>query len=326
LDLIFANGRIIKMNHTDLWRNGEAYADDDDDDELSSPREDARRRTSSSSSSGSSGTWLLRNGLGEKIGEAVETAGYKAICQSMMSVLARILSTLHGQNIMRHADISLSMDSAPDLPPLAAGSIPSSGKNSNYAQNAIERAMKKGVRRRKSAQRDGDFIQRDAVVETLLSHCQISAPLLTLFPIAWQRALLGNIITLVAAVIADFCEGLEFQILGHRLSIAFNPITESDMLRQIGMMGAGFNRKRVNQERFEEAVQATADDLADTLKFLDRWHERALGSGLLRQQIANLIARVVLTLADDVLSGARIDLWAAQGGGPRLVAGLEYRQ
>jgi hypothetical protein len=32
------------------------------------------------------------------------------------------------------------------------------------------------------------FIQRDAVVETLFSHCQISAPLLKLFPLAWQRA------------------------------------------------------------------------------------------------------------------------------------------
>jgi hypothetical protein len=187
--------------------------------------------------------------------------------------------------------------------------------------------MKRGARRRKASRREGDFIQRDAVVETLLSHCQISAPLLTLFPIAWQRALLGNIITLVAAVITDFFEGVELQILGHSLSFSFKPITESDMLRHLGSSADTFNRRnRVNQEHFEAAVQATANDLAENLKFLDRWHERALGSGLLRQQIATLIARVVLTLADDVLSGARMDLWTAQAGGPRLIAGLEYRQ
>jgi hypothetical protein len=46
---------------------------------------------------------------------------------------------------------------------------------------------------------------------------------------------------------------------------------------------------------------------------------------MLRAQIANLIARIVLTLADEVLSSARIDLWSAQAGGPRMLAGLEYR-
>ena len=52
---------------------------------------------------------------------------------------------------------------------------------------------------------------------------------------------------------------------------------------------------------------------------------RALGSGVLRTQIANLVARIVLTLTDEILSGARMDLWSAQAGGPRMIAGLEYR-
>lgn len=69
-------------------------------------------------------------------------------------------------------------------------------------------------------------------------------------------------------------------------------------------------------------MQATADDVSENLKFLDRWHERALGSGMLRAQIANLIARLVLTLVGDVLSGAQMDLWAAQAGGPRM--GSQY--
>ncbi|GKY91177.1 hypothetical protein MPSEU_000090400 [Mayamaea pseudoterrestris] len=329
LDMLFASGRIVKLNHTDLWHNSDSYFDDDeDDDELSSPINNDFARQRTPAPSGGSGSWLLRNGLGEKIGEAAETAGYKAVCQSVMSVLARGLAALHGVNIMKYSDIALSMESVPDLPPLAAGIIPSSGKSTNYAQGAIERAMKRGARKRRSSRRNNDFIQRDAVVETLLSHCQISAPLLTLFPIAWQRALLGNIITLVAAVITDFFEGVELQILGHRLSFSFKPISESDMLRNLGSAGRdSWNRRSsASQEQFEAAVQATATELSENLKFLDRWHERALGSGLLRQQIANLIARVVLTLADDVLGSARMDLWTAQAGGPRLIAGLEYRQ
>jgi hypothetical protein len=132
-------------------------------------------------------------------------------------------------------------------------------------------------------------------------------------------------ITLIAAIVSDFCDGIQLQILGHQLSLSFKPITESDMIRHIGLAGRGFNHRRARPEEFEAAVRATADDVSENLKFLDRWHERALGSGMLRAQIANLIARIVLTLADEVLSGARMDLWAAQAGGPRMVAGLEYR-
>jgi hypothetical protein len=90
-------------------------------------------------------------------------------------------------------------------------------------------------------------------------------------------------------------------------------------------VGDGFNRQKAKPEEFEAAVRATAEDMSENLKFLDRWHERALGSGMLRMQIATLIARLVLTLIDDVLGGARMDLWAAHAGGPRVVAGLEYR-
>jgi hypothetical protein len=76
---------------------------------------------------------------------------------------------------------------------------------------------------------------------------------------------------------------------------------------------------------FEEAVMATASDLSEQLLFLDKWHERALGSGMLRAQIANLIARVVLTVSDDILSGTEINLWTKQASGPRVIADLEYQ-
>jgi hypothetical protein len=130
-----------------------------------------------------------------------------------------------------------------------------------------------------------------------------------------------NVILLVA-IIADFCDGIEFRILGHRLSFSFEPITEDDMLR--GQVNDNFNSKRRSSpEQFEAAVLATAVDIGRNLKFLDRWHERALGGDILRTQVATLIARLVLTLVDDILHSAKINLWAAHAGGPRLTAGLD---
>lgn len=343
LDDMFANGRLIRMNHTQLWQSG--FDDDDEDesigDDLLTPSADAsklyeqdRRKSHQSKSkkshaNGGGGSWLLRQSigkggsLGEKIGEATECSGYRAVCAAVMSSLARSIAAIHGTNIMTHSDIRLFVEQVPDLPPIGRNSLP----QSHYAQEAIKGAMMKGrgKRRKKAKLSEEAFLQRDAVVETLLSHCQISAPLLKLFPLAWQRALLANMITLITHVISDFCDGIELQILGHSLTFSFKPITESDMIRHIGLAGKGLNHRRARPEEFEAAVRATAEDVSASLKFLDRWHERALGSGMLRAQIANLIARIVLTLADEVLSGARMDLWAAQAGGPRVVAGLEYR-
>lgn len=345
LDELFTAGRLVKMNHTHLWKSGPGLDDDDDEtigDDLLTPSADARKlyeeerskrttREIKGPRNGGGGSWLLRQAsLGEKIGEATEVAGYKSVCASVMASLARSIGALHGINIMTHTDVRLYMENAPDLPPLGQTVIPGSSHETNYAQEAIREAMLRGIHKRKKKPKkarmaEAAFLQRDAVVETLISHCQISAPLLKLFPLAWQRALLANMITLIVAVVSDFCDGIQLQILGHALTFSFRPITEKDLIRHIGMAGNGFNHRRARPEEFEAAVQATAEDVSASLKFLDRWHERALGSGLLRAQIANLIARIVLTLADEVLSGARLDLWSAQAGGPRMVAGLEYR-
>lgn len=349
LDMAFSSRRLTKMNHTDLWQDAEMEDDDDESigDDLLTPSVDAHKlyqdmasRDKSSSSgkqakgrNGSGGSWLLRQTLGkgpsigEKIGEVAETAAYKAVCTAVMAFLARALSSLHGVNVMKHSDIRLVLEQAPDLPRVGEGIIP--GSSSDYAQETIKTVMrrkaKKHRRRSKYQAFEDSFVQRDAVTEMLLSHVQISAPLLKLFPLAWQRAFLGNIITLSTAIMADFFEGLQFQILGHSLTFAFAPITQEDMINHLGLSGLGFNHRRAKADEFEAAVRATAEDVGEELKFLDRWHERALGSGVLRTQIANLIARIVLTLTDEVLSGARMDLWSAQAGGPRMLAGLEYR-
>lgn len=324
LDMLFYSGRIVKLNHTDLWRTG--FDVEDDDDELGMDSDEQQENGRARRSGNSAGNWLLRHGLGEKIGQAAETAGYKAVCKSVMSVLARSVSSIHGINIMAHSDIRLFVEQTPDLPPISAGIIPGSGKDGNYAQHALRDIMARGTDknwRGRYSSNDSGFIQREAIVETLLSHCQISAPLLTLFPLIWQRALLGNLVTLITAIVADFAAGLEFQILGHRLAFSFTPITEEDMIRRMG--STGLNRRRVDPAEFEEAVLATADDLSKELGFLDKWHERVLGGDLLRSQIANLIARLVLTLVDDILGDAKMDFWTSHAGGPRLMAGLEFR-
>ncbi|KAL3919764.1 MAG: hypothetical protein SGILL_003589 [Bacillariaceae sp.] len=354
LDMMISTGRLVKMNHTYLWKESEMSEDEEETlgDDLFTASADAHRlyqgsgrsgRNSEDNGNGKSGngnvggggSWLLRQSLGggpslgEKIGEAAETAAYKAVCAALMSFLAKLLSSLHGINVLKHSDIRLVLEQAPDLPLMGAEDI-LPGSDSNYAEETIKtvirRKTKKSRKRSKHRPADDWFVQRDAVTEMLLSHVQISAPLLKLFPLAWQRALLGNIITLATAVISDFLDGLRFQILGHELSFAFRPITEEDMIRHFQIMSGGrLNHRKYKAEEFEAAVRATAEDVSEELKFLDRWHERALGSGVLRTQIANMIARIVLTLTDEILSAARIDLWSAQAGGPRMLAGLEYR-
>ena len=357
---LVSNARLIPMNHTQLWSPGQSDSFDDDDesvgDDLLTPSADARKLYENldqlekgsvrrHGNGGGGGSWLLRTGfgrnggsLGEKLGETIETAAYKGVCSAVMMVLARLLSSLHGVNILSHSDIRVYIEQDPDLPPV------NNNKHfgENYAQETLKRAIRKGSRKKKkrhSSQKsssrnhgyelsDDAFIQRDAVVETLISHCQISAPLLKLFPLNWQRAMVGNIITLVTAIVSDFVDGIQVQILGHALSVSFKPITEADMFQQIGVGGFRQNHRRTKPDEFEAAVMATAQDICDSLSFLDGWldwAERRVGGGVLRSQIGNLIARVVLTLVDEVLSGAKLDLWSAQANGPRLFAALEYR-
>ena len=349
IDELYSVGRLLKMNHTELWKRKSLYCDDDEEigDDLLTPSGDASKLYENNERSkngngrrngnGAGGSWLLRQSLGtgsklgEKIGETIENAAYRGVCSAVMTILAKSIAALHGVNVMKHSDIRLFVESATDLPPVSKTIF----QDNDYAKEAIGKAVRKGSKKKRKRKQkayqygsdscDDSFVQRDAVVETLISHCQISAPLLKLFPPAWQRALLGNIITLIAAVVSDFAEGVQFQILGHQLAFSFKPITEADMIQHIGVGGFRFNHRRAKPEEFEAAVRATADDISQGLGFLDRWHERALGGDLLRAQIGNLIARVVLTLVDEVLHSARMDLWSAQVGGPRIVAGLEYR-
>ena len=356
---LVSNGRLHRMNHTELWQSRSDNELDDDDetvgDDLLTPSLDARklyedldeleRGNRNGNKNKGGGSWLLRGSLGEKLGETIEIAAYKGVCSAVMMVFARMLSALHGVNVLSHSDIRTYIEEDPDLPPVDKKHGPLlNGDKANYAQDAIKTALQKGAKKKRKTGKHGShksshrrhghelsddaFIQRDAVVETLISHCQISAPLLKLFPLDWQRAMVGNIITLATAIVSDFADGLQVQILGHSLTVSFKPITEADMIQHIGVGSFRQNHRRTRPDEFEAAVLATALDLSESLTFLDgwlEWFERKLGGGVLRSQIGNLIARVVLTLIDEVLSGARMDLWSSQANGPRLYAALEYR-
>lgn len=353
IEELISSGRLICLNHTDLWQNQQDNDIDDDDigDDLFTPSANAGKLYQKSNGltypqNTGGGSWLLRTGfgnggsLGEKLGESIETQAYKAVSHQVMGVLARILSALHGINVMNHSDIRLYVED--DLPPIDKdfGSM-----RENYAQQAIKQVIQKGAKKKRkhgtkshshaSSRRHGHelseeaFIQRDAVVETLISYCQISAPLLKLFPIDWQRAIVGNIITLVTAIVSDFADGIQLQILGHSLSFSFKPITEADLFQHTGVGSFRQNNRRSRPHDFEYAVWATAQDISKSLSFLGDgwlgWLEKKIGGGILINQLSNLIARLVLTLIDEVLSGARLDLWSSQANGLRLYAAMEYR-
>lgn len=227
IDELVGNGRLRKMNHTELWRTKGDKNEDDEHigDDLLTPSGDARklyeekyirkRKAASNGGNVGGGSWLLRQtlgkgaSLGEKLGDTVENAAYTGVCAAVMSILATAISALHGVTVMKHSDIRLFVETAPDLPPVSKAIF----SQDNYAEEAIGKAIRKGSKKKKKRKNqkgyqyggnsgDDVFIQRDAVVETLLSHCQISAPLLKLFPLAWQRAILGNIITLIAAIVS----------------------------------------------------------------------------------------------------------------------------
>ena len=357
LETLFMTGRLIRMNQTELWRQSNDNDDDDDVDALMTrPASPSHRRTTPTMMNGNPNTaapWLLRNFVGEKIGEAVEIAAYKSVCTSLMTILAKSISNLHGVNVMGYSDIRLHMEETPIAPPpvvakLALGTsdgIPSSNhghyhKHRNYAQEAFQDVMRRGSSVSATKQQPqrhtldsrapptaSTFIQRDAIVETLLSQCQMAAPLLNLFPLSLQRALMSNMVILCTAIMTDFFEGLEFHLFGHRLSFTFQPITEADMMKHMSR-DDGFHHspRPIDPDLFDAAVRATADDVSENLKILDRWHERVFGGGVVRTQIATIIARVVLTLVDDTLRAARMDLWSSHAGGPKLSAALEYRR
>mmetsp|Transcript_16248 Transcript_16248/g.37424 ORF Transcript_16248/g.37424 Transcript_16248/m.37424 type:complete len:941 (-) Transcript_16248:220-3042(-) len=233
LDMLVSSGRLTKLNHTNLWKNNgweSRTSTDDEDDEEWLSAEEIERRARETKRRGDAGSRWLRNGLGEKIGVAVEMVAYKAVIHNVMGILAKGLSAMHGATVMGHSEICLQTEHIPILPPLAGD--PGAGSDSSYASQAFQNVIQKTTsphRRKKRKRKQGyDFVQRQAVAEQLLSQCQIATPLLKLFPLAWQRALIGNIISVITSVVGDFIEGLEFEILGHKLSLAFKPITEQD--------------------------------------------------------------------------------------------------
>ena len=213
--------------------------DDEDDEEWLSAQE-IERRAREAKRRGDAGSRWLRNGLGQKIGVAVEMVAYKAVCHNVMGILAKSLSAMHGATVMGHSEICLQTENIPVLPPLAG--VPNAGSDS-YAEQDMMKSLERSMSGDSSTSTSSSFYQHPA------------------------RSL----------------------------------------------------------QAFESAVEETTKSMAESLQFLDRWHERMLGGDQIRTQIAALIARVVLSLIDDILCQSRMDLWSSHAGGPRLLAGLFYR-
>jgi len=312
IETLIKHGRLIKMNYKDLWSSN--------DNHIHATKEKDGFETNGINGAGS---WLLRQTfgnkgtLGEKICEVTEIAAYKAVCSALMSLLARFISTLHGVNVMKHSDVRLYMDWY-----FPKGDTVHKEPTSLHNVTIDDVDASKKISRKKKKKKRKNSIQRDAIVETYLSHCQISVPLLKYFPFVWQRQFISNIITLITIIISDFADGIKIKILGYALTLQFEPITEQDIIDNI------MNRKETSRERqadFEAAIVATAQDISTRLDFLDNWYERVLGSEILRAQIGNLISRIVLNIVDDSLQGSMFDLWSNQVDGPRITADLEYR-
>ncbi|GMH58219.1 hypothetical protein TrRE_jg4178 [Triparma retinervis] len=278
----------------------------------------------------SGGSWILRQTLGrdrsigEKLGETIETVVYRVVAKSVMKGICSAVGALHGISLMNTGDIRVYAVPSPNIK-LPGGSSPNDA--AMYAQHLMRAAIEKNASGKGGAAQQASnphFIQKQAITEELLSHCQVSAPLLKLFPIKFQRALLGNIISIVTSIVSDAVGNTRVRILGHKLTLDFSPVSEQDALeylrKQIQQQQQSQQRKK-KREHLEEAVNTIADKLAHELKFLDKVHHRLLGSGLLRVQVATLLARIILTLVDDLVGGFKIDFW----GGPRILAGLEIR-
>jgi len=87
----------------------------------------------------------------------------------------------------------------------------------------------------------------------------------------------------------------------------------------------------INALRSVQAVELLAGNILPSLTFLTGWWERVLGSGILRQQIAMMLARVVVVLMEGVVGSCRFDLWGGEedggrGGGISIDCGVKYRQ
>mmetsp|Transcript_19942 Transcript_19942/g.41671 ORF Transcript_19942/g.41671 Transcript_19942/m.41671 type:complete len:692 (-) Transcript_19942:25-2100(-) len=323
------DNRLTLLNHTEIWSDDEDEVDDEDGigDDIFKPAKPKENIHVTNSG----GSWILRQTLGrdrsigEKLGETIETVVYRVVAKSVMKGICSAVGALHGISLMNTGDIRVYAVPSPNVK-LPGGSSPNDA--AMYAQQLMRAAIEKSSsgKRRAAQASNPHFIQKQAITEELLSHCQVSAPLLKLFPIKFQRALLGNIITIVTSVVSDAVGNTRVRILGHQLTLNFSPVSEQDALQYLRkqMQQQQSPQSKKKREDLEEAVKTIAEKLAHELKFLDKVHHRLLGSGLLRVQVATLLARIILTLVDDLVGGFKIDFWV-NGGGPRILAGLEIR-
>lgn len=388
-------GRISKMNHTSLWRESNGHNDDDITTASTTNAAAAERYNNESSTTNTNGnaavtSWILRQTIigsgrnrvtiGEKISDIVEISTYKAICSSLMSILARSLASVHGLNIMTHADICLHViqqssrndnnkrNNNNNITQEVQGGDDNDNDNNinqeNNEDNTIEkddkeiiqksRTKKKKKKKKKRIKNNQNKQQIMLFVETFLSHVQLAAPIVKLFPIVWQRSFIHNLLLLVIGIIEDFTKGIRLYILGYELRLVFQPISsnnddndienseytsfllnhffssssitttqdQDDSIPFLSTKDSINNNNNIifSKEDFETIVQRIGIDLSKQLQFLDKWHERVLGGQILRDQIGMVISRIVLLIIEDILRSLDIDLWTST----RITASLNY--
>jgi hypothetical protein len=297
IESLYRAGRLQLLNHTQLWQH---------DADKTNKQTDVSSSYSSSTSTSSSYTWLLRQSLssnqslGSRLGMQIEAAVYKAICHVVIDNVGTGISAMHGLGVLGYGDVrifginttNVVMDSAAQ--PLL------------HARRAISTTNADPKK----------YLQQSAITETILSRVQTSAPMLKFFPIPLQRALVSNAVMLAVSLVSDLVQGVRVRVLGHELTLNFSAVDGISLLSALNDMD-GEDKRRESAE-FEKAVATLTDRISPSLNLPISYLPFY---GVIKHQIANVVARIVVTLIDDVVGGIKVDLW----GGVRVLAGVEYR-
>lgn len=126
----------------------------------------------------SGGSWILRQTLGrdrsigEKLGETIETVVYRVVAKSVMKGICSAVGGLHGISLMNTGDIRVYAVPSPNIK-LPGGSSPNDA--AMYAQQLMRAAIEKSNAAKNGGQHASNphFIQKQAITEELLSHCQV---------------------------------------------------------------------------------------------------------------------------------------------------------
>lgn len=319
-------GVLIPLDHVKLWGDSD-WEDEEEDhvgDDLFDDRTKGGGKKKKLKRPSGGGSWILRQSvpswlgfaatndkedtegekkeedhhehhhIGIKLTSGLEETLYNIVVRSVMKGVVGGVANLHGLGIGGVGEVKLTR---------------------------IKGVKRAGTERRKERpgayQEQYNYPQLGIVTEQLLSQMQIAAPLLKLFPIKLQRCLLQNLVIILTITLRDALRGVHLNILGSSFRFDLQPIHFK--YRDFDPHG---NLESID----EEAVANLAKNILPSLTFMTSWHERVLGSNILRQQVAQLLARIVVMLVQGTVGSGRFDFWGCEGkGGVSVRCGVKYR-